>query len=590
MADGSVGRQGGVAAALLASVLAMPAAAQTLDDAMVDAYQTSPQLGAAQAALRAIDEKVPQALSNYRPTANLLGEEGVVHLSGVGNSSLIAGDDFNFFSREAYGVRVSQPVYRGGRTEAELDGAMHTIESNRARLVNVEQAVLLSAITDYMTVVADQEKVSLTTDYERETAKYLDDTRGRLKFGAVTGTDVSQAESAASRATADRQQAEGALAVERSIYQRDTGKAPAVLSAPKGHPALPATEDELLAAAENESPGVVAAGYAERAAEADVDLADGALLPTLSLDASILHQSDVARFSVSNDSLVVGRAPATDYRIMAQLIIPIFDGGKSYSISRQARQVVSQRQSELDLARRDAQNAAAAAWEQLEAIRANDKTNREAVAANEVALDGVTHEASLGQRSVLDVVNAQDALFRSQLALVDTERDLVLKEYAVVASIGQLTAKSLGLPVQLYDPVAHFEAVRDKWFGFGTFDVGTPSEAAPEENEAPEAAAVESAAPLPSTRGAPSPPAAPAVVSASAPVTPAPVAAGDGGTVRYTRDTSVEDLPNEKMEFRGDAYASLKADSDGYDERLARSRRNQAAEEHAKWMEYGGGE
>ena len=573
-----------MSAVLAASLAAMPAAAQTLDEAMVDAYQTSPQLGAAQAALRAVDETVPQALSNYRPTANLLGEEGAVRLSGTGNNELISGDEFNFFSRDDYGVRVSQPVYRGGRTEAELDSAMHTIESNRARLVNVEQAVLLAAITDYMTVVADQQKVDLTTEYERETAKYLDDTRGRLKFGAVTGTDVSQAESAASRATADRQQADGGLAVARSIYQRDTGKAPGVLTAPKGHPALPATEDELLSTAENESPGVVAAGYAERAAESDVDLADGALLPTLSLDASILHQSDVARFSVASDALVVGRAPATDYRIMAQLIIPIFDGGKSFSVSRQARQIVSQRQSELDLARRDAQNAAAAAWEQLEAIRANETTNREAVAADEVALDGVTHEASLGQRSVLDVVNAQDALFRARMALVDTERDRVLKEYAVVASIGQLTAKSLGLPVQLYDPTAHFEAVRDKWFGFGTFDVGTPSETAPDETETPEVSAVEPANVAPSPRPVPVPAAAPG------PAPAAPAAGGDGGTVRYTRDTSVEALPNEKMEFRGDAYASLKADSDGYDERLARSRRKQAAEEHAKWMEYGGDE
>lgn len=577
---------------ILTLMAALPGAAQTLDQAMVDAYETSPQLAAAQAALRAIDEKVPQALSNYRPSAQLLGEGGLVRLTGLGNTEIAtAGDDLSFFSREAYGVRLSQPVYRGGRTGAEIDAAMHEIESARARLVATEQAVLLAAVADYADIVADQSKVELTRGYERDTAKFLDDTRGRLKFGAVTETDVAQAESAAERATADRLAAAGALAVARTIYQRDTGKAPGVLAAPAGHPVLPGTEDELLSAAENDNPAVIAAGYAKHAAEDDIDVADGALLPTLSLDASVLHEADVARFGIESGSLVVGRAPVTDYRIVAQLVVPLYDGGKSYSVSRQARQVASQRQSELDLARRDAQNEAESAWEQLAAVRANVATDRQAVSAFEAALDGVTHEAAIGQRTVIDVVNAQAALFRSRLDLVDAERDQVVKEYAVAASIGQLTAKAMGLPARFYDPTEHFEAVRDKWFGLGMFDRRAPSEAPPEEPQTEEgglpavasvtlpeqAAGAEPA--VVQARGAPPPPPA---VEAAPP-------SGNGGTTIYSRVTSVAELPNETMEYRN-PYGSLRTNSDGYDERTARDRHKLAAEAHAKWMEYGGEE
>jgi TolC family type I secretion outer membrane protein len=580
MADGTsrrapAGRAAAVASSLAVLLAAGPVPAQTLEEAMVDAYDTSPQLGAVQAGLRAVDERMPQALANYRPTARFVGEAGLAHLNASGDTLVGTNDDFSFFSREAYGLRLSQPIYRGGRTSAEIDGAMDAIQAERSKLIDTEQVVLLGAITDFMNIVADQTKVDLTAGYERDSAKYLDDTRGRLKFGAVTATDVSQAESAAARAKADRLTAEGALEVDRTIFQRDTGKAPGILAAPERHPLLPDSEETLLLLAGTQNPQVISAGYTERAAEDDVEVSDGALLPTFSIEGSIMHQSDAARFTTDSGSLVVGRAPITDYRIVGQLVIPLFDGGKSYSISRQARETVSVRQNELDLARRNAEDLAATAWEQLQAVRANIETVKQGIAANEAALDGVTHEASLGQRTVRDVLNAEEALFRSRLSLVDLERDVVVKEYTVAATTGQLTAKALGLPVDLYDPSAHFEAVRDQWFGFESDWSGhrTPlSDAA-----APEPRSPQDASP---TQWPPAPPAsaAPPVVTASA--------AGAGGIVRYTRDTSIEDLPNEAMEYRRDV--SLRADSDGFDERLERDRKKLAEESRAKWMEYGG--
>ncbi len=467
---------------------------------------------------------------------------------------------------------VSQPVYRGGRTGAEIDSAMNTILAARSRLAETEQSVLLTAIFDYLDVATGLAKVDLTRGYEADAAKFASDTRGRMQYGAVTLTDVAQAESAAARATADRQQAEGSLAVAQATYLRDIGKPPGTLVLPDTHPALPALEDEVLSLAANANPAVESASFTERAAEADVEAARGQLLPTLSLNASILHQSDIIRVNATEpNSLALARGPSNDYRVVAQLVIPLYDGGKSFSLTRQASQTVSARQSEIDIARRNAVNLAASAWESLQSVHANLASLRAEVTADEAGLDGVIHEAGIGQRTVNNVLIAQEALFRSRMALADAQRDELLKEYTVAAAIGQLNADHLLLPVQRYEPKANFEFVRDKWFGLETFDLaGRPSVAA-EAGDLAGGAANEV-------------PAAPTEAGA------ADAASASAGTLGYARTTSVASLPNETSEFRAVSDARPTAPEGGFDERAERNRRRDLQAERAKWMEYGSGE
>jgi outer membrane protein TolC len=155
-------------------------------------------------------------------------------------------------------------------------------------------------------------------------------------------------------------------------------------------------------------------------------------------------------------------------QVIAQLSMPIYEGGLIYSETRAAQQTVSQRRSQIDDSRRAAVQASGQAWENLESTRATIKSLQEQVRANEIALEGVRQEASVGSRTVLDILNEEQTLFQSRVNLVQSQRDEVVYEFTLAQSVGRLTSKTLGLPVEYYDPDKNFDLVRDKWVGFGT--------------------------------------------------------------------------------------------------------------------------
>jgi outer membrane protein len=148
--------------------------------------------------------------------------------------------------------------------------------------------------------------------------------------------------------------------------------------------------------------------------------------------------------------------------------VPLYEGGFVYSETRQAQQVVAQRKSLVDDARRAAVQSAATFWEQIVSDRATIVSLQAAIRANEIALDGTQQEAAVGQRTVLDILNAEQVLLQSRVNLVSSQHDEIVAELSLSSAVGALTAKSLALPVELYDPDKNFAAVRDKWIGFGT--------------------------------------------------------------------------------------------------------------------------
>jgi TolC family type I secretion outer membrane protein len=338
--------------------------------------------------------------------------------------------------------------------------ALNLVQSERARLIATEQTVMLNVISAYVNVVQAQSTVDLNINNEQVLRRQLEAAQDRFRVGEVTRTDVAQAESSYALAIADRVQAQGTLQSNRATYEHQVGELPGRLVQPTDIPPLPATREEAVALASTANPTVVSAQFAQQAAEDNIRVVRGQLLPQVSLQGSLQRGKDSSSSSP--------KAQTDSATIVAQVTMPLYEAGSVYSQSRQAQQTVSQRRSQVDDTRRQVVEAAASAWETLQSVRARIKSLQAQIRANEIALDGVQQEAAVGSRTVLDILNQEQTLFQSRVNLVNSQHDEVIATFQLVSAVGRLTAKNLNLPVEFYDPDTNFKGVRNKWIGFGT--------------------------------------------------------------------------------------------------------------------------
>jgi outer membrane protein len=427
--------------------------AQSLTDALSSAYSNNPTLLAERASLRAVDEEVPQALSNWRPTLEASGD---FTRENTYNSSRTGGNTSAVRSPRGIELTVSQPVFRGFRNRAALSSAENSIKAARNRLLNVEQQVLLDAATAYMGVVRDQAILELNIGNEQVLRRQLEAAEDRFQVGEITRTDVSQAKARLSGATADRIQAEGSLETSRATYLKVIGAAPGKLVRPAGVASdLPGHKVAALSLAEKAHPTVKAAIHDERAARDNVKETEGELLPTLSLNGTLNYNLES-----SNDT-----SEASERSIGATLSVPLYQSGSVYSRIRQAKQTAGRQRLLIDQATRDVIEEAAQAWQALVTARARIESFQAQVRANEIALEGVQREAAVGSRTVLDILDAEQELLDAKVNLVGAQRDETVAIFWVKATTGQLTARQLGLDVKIYDPFKHYNQTRDKWHG-----------------------------------------------------------------------------------------------------------------------------
>jgi TolC family type I secretion outer membrane protein len=437
--------------ALALSLAAATASAETLNEALATAYANNPTLQSARAQLRQVDEQVPQALSNWRPTVDVEGSAGV---AWENDNARAAGSDDRTREPKSASLNLTQPLYRGGRTVAQRDQAENLVSAGRAQLSSVEQQVLLQAVTAYVDVLRDLRVLDLTKNNQEVIAEQLKATRERFEVGEVTKTDVSQAEARLARAVADRIQAQGNLTSSRAAFRQIIGMAPGKLDVPELPGGLPGGEEEAIALSEN-APVVGAAVFLERAARDGTDVVFGELLPTISLIGQVGADDEITRENQRSTSATIS----------AQVVIPLYQAGGVESRVRESKQLTAQRRQELDEARRQAIQDATTAWQALETARAQIESFNAEVESTQTALDGVRQEQQVGLRTVLDVLDAQQEVLNAQVSLVTARRDSIVAAYQTFAAVGKLTAADLQLPVELYDPEKHYREVRDKWFG-----------------------------------------------------------------------------------------------------------------------------
>ncbi len=440
-------------AALGAALMVVPAGvtyAQTLSDTLAKAYATNPTLQSARANLRATDEGMAQAISGYRPSVTAAGSAS----SKTVETSANPGVETNIKPRN-YSLSLNQSLFAGGQTVAAVSAAGHAISAERARLKDTEQTVLLNAATAYSDVLRDQAVLELNIKNEQVLSRHLEATRDRFAVGEITRTDVHQAEARLAGAAANRIQAEGALEASRATYANVVGEAPEILERPTLELPLPTALDSALTMADDDNPSIIAASYDEKAALSDVRSSTGKLLPSVDLSGSANRALNTTAANTWSNSL---EAKVT-------LTVPLYQSGAVYSQVRQARQRASASRLNAEQARRNIAERVRQAWQNLEATRARIEAIDTQVRAAETALEGVQREASVGSRTLLDVLDSEQELLDARVNLVSSQRDETVAALTLLSAVGRLTATDLNLAVDLYDTGRHYRDVRGKWFG-----------------------------------------------------------------------------------------------------------------------------
>ena len=445
---------------MLAAGLA-PAAADTLEGALVEAYQNNPQLNAQRAIVRATDEGVPQALSGYRPRVSATASVGTQYQETVSKSTAGYGRTAGTTTPHSVGLTATQTLFNGFQTGNRTRQAEAQVSAARATLAVIEQNVLLNAATAYMNLLRDAAILDLQRRNVEVLQEQLRQTRDRFNVGEVTKTDVAQSES---RLAAGRSQvltAESNYTTSRAVYRQTIGKEPGKLaSASPVDRFSPRTLKQAIAIGRGDHPNVAAAMFGIDVALLQVKINEGALLPTVTAQLGVQQawESSPSVLQQFNASL------------LGQVSVPIYQGGGEYALIRQSKETLGQKRLDLETTRDQVQASVTQTWGQLEAAKAQIQATQAQVNAAEIALNGVREEARVGQRTTLDVLNAQQELVNARVALVSAQRDRVVASYAVLSAVGGLYAQTLKLKVPVYDPIVHYEQIRDSWAGARTPD------------------------------------------------------------------------------------------------------------------------
>jgi outer membrane protein len=445
-----------LAAGCCTLALASPALADTLREALASAYESNPNLTAAREGQKATNEGVPLAKANGRPDVTVQPSY-FENIMQDGGASVTQARGFSVNGT------VSAPIYAGGGIKNAVRAAENRVEAGFANLRGAESAIFSAVVGAYMDVIRDESIVELNRAQVGVLQVNLQATRDRFEIGDLTRTDVAQSEARLALAIGNMEAARSNLIRSKEIYIQLVGKPPENLEAPPPLPNLPATPDNAVNIALENNPDVIAARENREAAGFDRRAANASRLPTVSVFTQSSYSnalnsisSNIPGFQADNSSLT-GQAGV-------RATIPLYQGGQPAAQIRQAQARLGQAQ-ELEIAaEREAvaqTRAAYASWKaSLDVIAASER----AVAANELSLEGVRAENSVGNRTILDILNAEQELVQTKVQLVTARRNAYVAGFTLLAAMGKAEARDLGLESgALYDPVVEYEKVDNAW-------------------------------------------------------------------------------------------------------------------------------
>lgn len=425
------------------------AQADTLADALVGAYNTSGLLEQNRAVLRAADEDVAQAAAALRPVIGWAAD--VTRGFGASRSAGTAGRILGSVSNTAtFGLSAELTLYDFGRNRLAIESSKESVLGTRQTLVSIEQQILLRAVTAFMEVRRTTQTVALRQNNVRLIAQELRAARDRFEVGEVTRTDVALAEARLAASRSNLTAAQGQLSIAQEEYRAAVGKRPGVLTPPRSVPQLPPSTAAAAATAVRTHPEILAAQYTVKVSELSILRAEAAMKPTLSLTGRLGSTQNFDSNNFSNSGA-----------IGLEVNGPIYQGGRLSSLVRQAMANRDAQRNALLQTRIAVEQNVANSYVQLQVARASLTSTANQVRASRVAYNGVREEATLGARTTLDVLNAEQELLDAQANQISAVVDEYIAAYSVLSAMGVLTAQQLGLRVQQYDPASYYNLVKD---------------------------------------------------------------------------------------------------------------------------------
>ena len=422
--------------------------ADTIQDALVGAYNSNPQLKAEQARLRAVDENYFQARAQSRPT---------IALNGTAAGSAVR-TPFNFGPVVGAGpivitgtpiagqIEVLQPVYQGGRLKAQRRQALTQILAARENLRQIEQDVLLAAGLAYLDVLRDEQTAHIRRNNVRVLMRQKEAAQIRFDVGEGTRTDTAQADSRLAAAEIGLASADSQLAISRAAFRRTVGRDPVSLEAAP-RLIVPNTPEEALKIALDNNPAMSAARHNLEASKYDVNIARSATKPSVSLSGTVAAQREQ----------ILGFSQAEAATLTAQISIPIFSAGLNQSRIRQAEHTATRFNYEIKDAELELGQNIYQLWAQIDAAERTLIASERQIAAAKLAFEGVQLEQEVGTRTVLDVLDAEQEVLEAEINYISTRRELDAALFRLLAAMGTFTSSGLQLSTDVYDPNESFE-------------------------------------------------------------------------------------------------------------------------------------
>lgn len=422
------------------------AQAQTLTDALIQAYQTNPLLRVNRAALRSVDESVAQARAALRPQISgsvqaqhsTTEQKGLTPVTNTGNNSA---------NSLQVSLNASLLLFDGGASKAAINSARMNVLASRHDLINAEQSVLLDAVTAYMNMHRDSQFVQLAQNNTKVLQQEVRAAQDRFDVGEVTRTDVSQAEARLAAAKGELVSRQSALETSRQAYKAVIGTYPKYLSTPPAAPKLPNSPAAAETIAVSKHPQILGAHFRAKAAAFDLERANKNYTPTISAGASLS-----ATKVWNNSNQTAGSVGLTAN-------VPIYNGGSLSSVRRQAKAILDRRNAEVQQAGYLVRQGVRSAYAGLLGYRASIIARQEQVRSARIAFEGVREEAKFGARTTLDALDAEQEVLNARSNLVSAQRDEYVAAYTVLAQMGLLTAEHLGLGIETYNPNVNYKKV-----------------------------------------------------------------------------------------------------------------------------------
>ena len=435
----------------------VPAHAEELRDALIAAYQTNPTLQAARAGQRATDETVPIERASGLPS-----------ISGQATHTELLKQSANSFTSPdrvlSADVTLSVPIYSGGAVRNSINAAKKRVKAGQADLRATESAVFSQVVAAYMDVILSEAVVGLNRNQVEVLDVNLQATSDRFEIGDLTRTDVAQSQARLALARGDTRTAEANLAAAREIYIQLVGNPPADLRAPPPLPNLPESPEDAVAVALENNPDILAARERSKAADYDIDVAGASRLPRLEVFTTGAYQDYFGTLGGSFSGLVFSQSETTA-QAGVRATVPIYQGGLPAARRRQAQASASAALEQEIAVERDVIAQTRAAYSSWQAAQELIASTQLAVDAAELSLEGVRAENSVGNRTILDILDAEQELLQARVRLATAQRNAYVAGFSLLAAMGRAEAKDLNLDGgALYDPQDNYRRVRGKWF------------------------------------------------------------------------------------------------------------------------------